>query len=126
MSVDPDGNEFKIKTSHNEFWDIVGMVEYENIEDTLEYTKYIYDSGSKGLQREEWYLYDDGQLDGWIISDYNALGDEVLVEEYDIDLEKEVDKIEYKYDLCGNWILKRININDEEYYVIEREIEYFE
>ena len=126
INIDADGNEFKSRTSYNEFWDVIGIVEYDSNEDTLEYTKYIYDNYSKILQGEEWYLYDEGQLDGWIITEYNAMGDEVLVEEYDVDLEKEVDKIVYKYDSCGNWILQRVNINDEKYYVIERKIEYFE
>lgn len=102
-----------------------GQLIYEKLYDETglyESTENTYVEGK--LAAEKWAIYDQGIQDGWIETNYEN-GNEVRSTEINQDSSVLfVETIKYEFDQQGNWIKKRVNRNNEDFFLLERLISY--
>jgi len=72
-----------------------------------------------------WENYFEGELEGKITYEYKN-GVEVEINEYDMEDQTQITwKYDYEFDAQNNWIKKIVHTYKGEYFIVNREIEYF-
>lgn len=96
---------------------------YDNEEGILENLTNHYEDNN--LLTSTWENYADGELEGKIVYRYDN-GNEVEITEFDVLENTEIKWVyKYEYDSMKNWIKKTVHTFKNEYYLVERKIDYY-
>lgn len=96
----------------------------DNEEGLLERTTFTYNS-NKEMIHEKWELFIEGEYDGVVEYKYLKENETTITEK---SADGELDSYEtytYKFDHKGNWIRQELTVDNEEYFITERQIEYY-
>ncbi|WP_299112171.1 hypothetical protein [uncultured Winogradskyella sp.] len=96
---------------------------YDNEEGLLENLTNHYENNN--LLTSTWENYADGELEGKIIYRYEY-GNEIEISEFDLLENTQIKWVyNYEYDSMKNWIRKTVHTYKNEYFLVERNIEYY-
>ncbi|WP_107037773.1 hypothetical protein [Brumimicrobium mesophilum] len=96
---------------------------FDNIEGLLEIESNHYKGAA--LVSSEWENYMDGEPEGKIVYTYQN-GNEIEIIETDFMDESEIKwTYAYEYDSFGNWIKKTVHTYKDEWFIVDRVIEYY-
>ncbi|WP_406684375.1 hypothetical protein N1F78_01190 [Seonamhaeicola sp. MEBiC1930] len=118
-----DGFKEWYKYQYDSNGKVINKKWYDNEEGILENLTNQYEDNN--LLTSTWENYADGELEGKIVYRYEN-GNEVEITEFDLLENTQIKWVyNYEYDSMKNWIKKTAHTFKNEYFLVERKIEYY-